>query len=100
MMLSGERLSAEQAAAIGLVNQAVAPDQLDAVVESTAQMLCARSPAALRLGLDAFAAQDDLALADALPMLRERLTSVLSTDDAREGLTAFLEKRRPVWTGK
>ncbi|RYE94536.1 MAG: enoyl-CoA hydratase, partial [Myxococcales bacterium] len=98
MMLSGERMPAADAAAIGLINQAVAPSQLDEAVAATVQMLLARSPAALRLGLDAFAAQDDLALADALPMLRERLTGVLSTDDAREGLTAFLEKRKPVWT--
>ncbi len=100
MMLSGERMNADHAASIGLINRAVPAADLDATVAATVQMLVARSPAAIRLGLDAFVAQDDLALAEALPMLRERLAGVLTTDDAREGLTAFLEKRKPVWTGK
>lgn len=100
MMLSGERLKAEEAAAIGLVNRAVAPDQLDAAVQSLVASLLSKSPIALRMGLEAFALQDDLALADALPQLRDRLGAILATDDAREGLTAFLEKRKPVWTGR
>jgi enoyl-CoA hydratase/carnithine racemase len=52
------------------------------------------------LGLRAFAEQDDLALEKALPLLRDKLGEILSTDDAREGLTAFLEKRPPVWKGR
>lgn len=100
MMLSGERLKATEAAALGLVNRAVAPEQLDEAVEATVSMLLSKSPAALRHGLDAFAMQDDLALEDALPKLRERLAGILATDDAREGLMAFLEKRAPAWTGK
>jgi enoyl-CoA hydratase/carnithine racemase len=54
----------------------------------------------MALGLRAFADQADLAVAEALPLLRDRLAECLGTDDAREGLTAFLEKRKPVWTGK
>jgi enoyl-CoA hydratase/carnithine racemase len=100
MMLLGERLDADQAAAAGLVNRAVASDELNAAVEQYTDRLLGKSPIALRLGLEAFAAQDDLDLETALPLLRERLAGCLATDDAREGLVAFLEKRPPKWTGK
>lgn len=100
MMLLGERLPAAEAAKLGLVNQAVSPDALDATVEGLVARLLEKSPLTLRLGLRAFAEQDELDLADALPLLRGKLGECLATDDAREGLTAFLEKRRPVWTGK
>lgn len=100
MMLLGQKLDAVEAAGVGLVNRAVPPEQLDAEVKSLAGAIAAKSPSALRLGLHAFAAQDDLELERALPLLQERLAECLATDDAREGLAAFLEKRAPRWTGK
>jgi enoyl-CoA hydratase/carnithine racemase len=100
MMLFGERLDADQAAAAGLVNRAVEPADLDAAVKVITDRILSKSPITLRLGLEAFAAQDDLDLETALPLLRERLAGCLATDDAREGLTAFLEKRPPKWAGK
>ena len=100
MMLLGEKLGAEEGAAIGLVNEAVAPGELDAVVGKLVGALLEKSPMTTKLGLRAFAAQDDVDLADALPMLRARLAECLGTEDAREGLMAFLEKRAPKWTGR
>jgi enoyl-CoA hydratase/carnithine racemase len=100
MMLFGERLDADQAAAIGLVSRGVEPVDLDAAVKQITDTIVSKSPITLRLGLEAFAAQDDLDLEAALPLLRERLGACLATDDAREGLMAFLEKRKPSWTGK
>jgi enoyl-CoA hydratase/carnithine racemase len=100
MMLLGEKLDAEEAARLGLVNRAASPESLDAEVKKLTDALATKSPSTVRLGLRAFAAQDDLDLETALPMLRDRLAECLATDDAREGLTAFLQKRAPQWTGK
>ena len=100
MMLLGEKMSAEEAARIGLVNEVAAAGELEGAVEKLVGGLIEKSPITVRLGLRAFAAQDDLDLEKALPMLRDRLAECLSTDDAREGLMAFLEKRQPKWTGK
>ncbi len=100
MMLLGERISAEEAVSVGLLGKAVNPDELDTAVKQVTDAIAAKSPMAVRLGLQALAAQDDLDLETALPLLRERLAGVLATDDAREGLMAFLEKRAPKWTGR
>jgi enoyl-CoA hydratase/carnithine racemase len=62
--------------------------------------LVSKSPITLALGLRAFAAQDDMDLEAALPMLRNKLAECLATEDAREGLMAFLEKRAPQWKGR
>lgn len=100
MMLLGDRIDAEQALAFGLVTQVATGEAFEAQVSSVATRLAALSPSTLKLGLRAFAEQGDLPLDEALPLLRGKLAEVLATDDAREGLTAFLEKRAPVWTGK
>ena len=100
MMLLGRKFDATEAASIGLVNKAVSADALDAEVKTLTDALAEKSPNTIALGLAAFAKQDDMALADALPMLRTSLAECLATDDAREGLMAFLEKRKPVWKGR
>jgi enoyl-CoA hydratase/carnithine racemase len=100
MMLFGEKIDADEAARLGLVNRAVSPELLDVEVQRIASLVAGKSPSTVRLGLRAFAAQDDLDLEAALPLLRERLAECLATEDAREGLMAFLEKRPPKWTGK
>jgi enoyl-CoA hydratase/carnithine racemase len=100
MMLFGERLEAEEAVAYGIINRAVEVAALDGAMKVYIDHILSKSAAAVRHGLEAFAAQDDLDLEAALPLLRDRLGRVLATDDAREGLTAFLEKRPAKWSGK
>lgn len=100
MMLFGERLSARRAAELGLLNDVVPREELDVAVAAITDTIAQKSPITVKLGLDAMAAADELSLEDALPMLRDRLAACLATDDAREGLTAFLQKRAPVWKGR
>lgn len=100
MMLYGERLSAAEAAELAILSDVVPAADLDETVSAICRTIASKSPITVRLGLEAFAAQDDLALAEALPMLRERLAACLATEDAQEGLMAFLQKRDPVWKGR
>jgi enoyl-CoA hydratase/carnithine racemase len=100
MMLFGEKLSAADAKEAGLVGSVVPASELDAAVDAITAQIADKSPVTVKLGLEAYAKQCDMDLATALPYLRGRLGACLATDDAREGLTAFLEKRKPVWTGK
>jgi enoyl-CoA hydratase/carnithine racemase len=100
MMLLGKKMSGDEALAIGLVSRAVPAAELDAAVVQITAEIAKKSPLTVGLGLRAFAAQDDLDLEKALPMLRDRLAECLGTEDAREGLMAFLEKRAPVWKGR
>lgn len=100
MMLLGERYDAAEAARLGLVNEAVAPAELDAAVARYTDAVLSKSPLTLRLGLTAMADVEELPFDEKLPILAERLAQAIATDDAREGLSAFFEKRKPNWTGK
>jgi enoyl-CoA hydratase/carnithine racemase len=100
MALLGQKFGAEEALRLGLVNRAVAPGRLDAEVKEITDEIAKKSPVVVRLGLRAAAAQEGVDLERSLPLLRERLMEVLATDDCREGLAAFMEKRAPLWTGK
>lgn len=100
MLLGGERLSAGEAAAAGLVNETVSADELDDAVARYVALVESKSPMTLKLGLQALADVEDMTLDDKLPVLSERLGQCLATEDAREGLTAFLQKRKPEWKGR
>lgn len=100
MLLLGERMTAAQAHAAGIVNKVVPAAGLDAAVSDWAEELAAKSPLMMRLGKDAMFRQMDMPLLDALDYLHHNLTLALSTDDAVEGVTAFFEQRDPVWSGR
>jgi enoyl-CoA hydratase/carnithine racemase len=100
MMLLGEKLSAEEAKRVGLLSHVVPDDELDAKTDELAGKLAAQSPTAMRMGLTAFHHQREQSLEEALPYLREQLFAILGTEDAREGLSAFFQKREPKWTGR
>lgn len=100
MMLLGRKMTGADAAGIGLVSHAVQASELDAAVKEITDGIATKSPLTIGLGLRAFAEQDGMELEKALPMLRGKLAEILATDDAREGLSAFLEKRPPTWRGR
>jgi enoyl-CoA hydratase/carnithine racemase len=100
LVMTGDKISAAEAASMGLITRAVPRDQLEAEVDALAQKLASKSPAVMRLGLEAFYRVQDLELEPALRHLEQQLVAVLATEDAREGLTAFLEKRAPSWKGR
>jgi enoyl-CoA hydratase len=100
MLLLGERLSAADALEAGIVNKVVPDAELDAAVEDWAVKLAAKSPLIMRLGKDAIFRQMDMTFADALDYLRSQLSLATSTEDIVEGVTAFFEKREPVWKGR
>jgi enoyl-CoA hydratase len=100
MMLLGEQISAEQAVEYGLANKVVPADQFDASVDEWARELASKSPVLMRLGHDAIYRQQDMAIDDALEYLRSQLSLTFSTEDIKEGVAAFYEKREPEWKGQ
>lgn len=100
MLLLGGRLNAEQALEAGIVNRVVRPQDFDAALKQWTQALATKSPLIMRMGKDAMWRQMDMPLMDALDYLRSQLAIELSTEDAIEGVTAFFEKREPVWKGR
>ncbi len=100
LLLLGERWSAREAHAAGLVNKVVEDGELDGSVAAWAARLAAKSPVIMRLGKEAMRRQMDMPLDDALDYLRAQLSLALSTEDIGEGVSAFFEKREPQWKGR
>jgi enoyl-CoA hydratase len=100
LLLLGERISAEEALAAGIVNRVVPADEFEAAVEEWAVKLAGKSPVLMKLGKDAMYRQLDMPFEDALDYLRAQLSLAFSTEDIQEGVKAFFEKREPHWTGR
>jgi enoyl-CoA hydratase/carnithine racemase len=100
LMYTGDKISAQEAATLGLVNRAVAPEALDAEVAALAGKIAGFSPAVMRLGREAFYAMEEMPLDGALEYLCDQLTLATLTEDAAEGVMAFVGKRPPVWKGR
>ncbi|WP_261986986.1 enoyl-CoA hydratase/isomerase family protein [Actinomadura sp. HBU206391] len=97
---TGQTINAREGVDVGLVTEAVPRDGLDARVDELARAIAAKSPVGLRHGRDAFFAIEGLPFDDQIAHLLGRLVVVAETEDAKEGITAFLEKRSPEFTGR
>lgn len=97
MLLTGEMINAETAVEWGLINAAVPADQLESTVADLAQRIAASSGETLAIGKRAFYDQIDRTEPDAYAAMSEVMATNAMIPDAQEGMTAFLEKRAPVW---
>ncbi len=100
LMLTGKRIEARQAEAIGLINVCVAHEALEETTMKLAHQLAEQSPAAMALGLRAFYDTQDQPHEPALGHLEAELGKVLALEDAAEGISAFFQKRQPHWKGR
>ena len=97
MCITGEPIGAARAFELGVVNYVVPRADLDAKLDWLLARTVGRSPAALRLGKQAFNAMRDMTLEQAQEYAQAMVPTMVSTEDAREGLAAFQQKREPVW---
>ena len=100
MLLTGELQDAETALRFGLINEAVAPDTLDARVTELAAEIASKSPHSLAMGKRSFYRQLTMPLDEAYEYVDEVIVRAIQSEDAKEGISAFLEKRNPEWKGR
>jgi enoyl-CoA hydratase/carnithine racemase len=100
MLLTGTPIDAQTAAEWGLVNRVVAPDELEAATDALARQIASASPLTVGLGKRAFYRQIDLGLGAAYDHCQEVMSENATAEDAQEGMSSFLEKRKPIWRGR
>lgn len=100
MLLTGQPIGAEEAREAGLVNRVVSPGELEAKTRALATQIIAYSAYALALGKEAFYKQLPLPLEAAYEVGKEAIVRNAMAPDGQEGMSAFLQKRPPKWTGE
>ena len=98
MLLTGDLIDAETAERIGLVNRVVPAGEAARTARVLADRIASKSPTALRLGKRAFHTQRSLSLDEAYKLASGVMVENMLTEDAAEGIDAFLAKRPPKWT--
>lgn len=97
LLLYGNLLKAEEAVSLGLINRVVAHEELDEAALAWAEDLARRSPLAVQIAKSAFYQSEDMDYHRQFQYMNEAFARLCTTDDAREGVSAFLEKRNPKW---
>jgi enoyl-CoA hydratase/carnithine racemase len=100
LLFYGDLITAKEALSMGLINRVIPEAKLDEETRKWAAVLAQKSPLALRIAKKAFYAAADLDYYKAFEYMNEAFARLCSTEDAKEGISAFLEKRSPVWKEK
>jgi enoyl-CoA hydratase/carnithine racemase len=100
MLLSGDMIDANEAERLGLVNKVVRADKLEEETFAFAQKLISKSPVAIRIGKHFYYQMIDMPFRQKFALNSEVMARLSTTEDALEGINAFIEKRPPVWKGK
>jgi enoyl-CoA hydratase/carnithine racemase len=96
-IMRGKPIDSKKAQEWGLINEYVNRDELDKRVDEITKELASLAPQTMQLGLKAYEKQDSKSFDEALPYLKEQISECFKSEDAKEGITAFLEKRKPNW---
>jgi enoyl-CoA hydratase/carnithine racemase len=100
MLLSGDMIDAKEAERLSLVNKVVPSDKLEEETFAFAQKLTSKSPVAIRIGKNFYHQMIDMPFRQRFVLNSEVMARLSTTEDAHEGINAFLEKRQPMWKGK
>ncbi|NVN91391.1 MAG: enoyl-CoA hydratase/isomerase family protein [Desulfuromonadales bacterium] len=100
MVLTGDTINASDAMALGLVNKVVPEQELVNEVLKLANKLASKSPLALQIGKEGLNRLQDIPYHQGLDVMDDLFATLASSEDAVEGVSAFLAKRNPVWTGR
>ena len=98
LFLTGERISAEMAMAVGLINRVVLPEELDDAVDELVNQLVSSGPNAMRLCKELLKNVPDMSLEEAVKYTTKALAELRMSGETQEGTSAFLEKRKPKWS--
>jgi enoyl-CoA hydratase/carnithine racemase len=100
LLLTGDMIDAKEAERIGLINRVVPHEQLEETVMDLARKLSRKSPVVTGMGRDSYYTMLGMEYNEALIYLLDVLALIMSTEDCKEGLAAFQEKRKPVWKNR
>ena len=96
-IMRGMPIDSKKAMDWGLINETVKKEELDKKVDKLADELASLAPETMQFGLEAYEKQDSKSFDEALPYLKEQIAKCFEGKDAKEGISAFLEKRKPNW---